>query len=495
LASALIEVQSWNARIDDVEQDFIDRANNLDATYPTRLVSVEQQLAETAIKTYTSTTRLPRKPVVSLRFDDAYTRDYTVLKPIADQLGVPITIAYITGEDNGMAKSELTLPQMQELAADGWEFVSHTVSTNNLPSLTDAELDRQLKKSKEDLANLGFATDTLIYPVGLSNPRVRQAVKKYYRAAYGTEAGSNTIPLRQFDLYGVHFHDYSLADLKTRVDNMTDTSWLILYGHSGDTTFTEVEQQKFIDLVTYIQSKNIDVMTCGDALKIYENALEIENDGVGESFKIGADGVPYSRKIDEQNHIFTQSMYYDETLTLIKIDNTTPITFFAPKKVTSTSFGGGHVSGITIGTNTNMAGTFLTYRLNDDDVLNYQVFNPYINVGSAIRYWTVGGWGPWRQTVLKNEIVTIVRQETMNAFSATDGHTAYAQGITLFDINSSGSTGFPATAGSIQSVISNQGYNWSYQIFDQYQSPNRFKRWATSDTTWSEFVKIAQAIV
>ena len=48
LASALIEVQSWNDRIDDVEQDFIDRANNLDATYPTRLVSVEQQLAEIA---------------------------------------------------------------------------------------------------------------------------------------------------------------------------------------------------------------------------------------------------------------------------------------------------------------------------------------------------------------------------------------------------------------------------------------------------------------
>ena len=48
LASALIEVQSWNDRIDDVEQDFIDRANNLDATYPTRLVSVEQQLADRA---------------------------------------------------------------------------------------------------------------------------------------------------------------------------------------------------------------------------------------------------------------------------------------------------------------------------------------------------------------------------------------------------------------------------------------------------------------
>ena len=50
LASALVSVNDWNMRIDDVEQDFIDRANNLDATYPTRLVSVEQQLADKANK-------------------------------------------------------------------------------------------------------------------------------------------------------------------------------------------------------------------------------------------------------------------------------------------------------------------------------------------------------------------------------------------------------------------------------------------------------------
>lgn len=51
LETALVEVTGWNARIDDVEQDFIDRANNLDATYPTRLVSVEQQLEQKATTT------------------------------------------------------------------------------------------------------------------------------------------------------------------------------------------------------------------------------------------------------------------------------------------------------------------------------------------------------------------------------------------------------------------------------------------------------------
>ncbi len=51
LASALVEVQGWNARIDDVEQEFKDKANNLDATYPTRLVSVETALADKAEQT------------------------------------------------------------------------------------------------------------------------------------------------------------------------------------------------------------------------------------------------------------------------------------------------------------------------------------------------------------------------------------------------------------------------------------------------------------
>lgn len=49
LVSALVEVQGWNARIDDVEQEFIDKANNLDATYPTRLVSVETGLEQTNV--------------------------------------------------------------------------------------------------------------------------------------------------------------------------------------------------------------------------------------------------------------------------------------------------------------------------------------------------------------------------------------------------------------------------------------------------------------
>jgi hypothetical protein len=48
LQDALIMVNSWNGRIDVVEQDFKDRADAMEAIYPTRLTAAETSLAETA---------------------------------------------------------------------------------------------------------------------------------------------------------------------------------------------------------------------------------------------------------------------------------------------------------------------------------------------------------------------------------------------------------------------------------------------------------------
>lgn len=47
LQEALIKVNDWNARIDAVEADFIQRANDMEAIYPQQLVSLNSQLAET----------------------------------------------------------------------------------------------------------------------------------------------------------------------------------------------------------------------------------------------------------------------------------------------------------------------------------------------------------------------------------------------------------------------------------------------------------------
>ena len=51
LQEALIKVNDWNARIDAVEADFIQRANDMEATYPQELLSLGSQLADKADET------------------------------------------------------------------------------------------------------------------------------------------------------------------------------------------------------------------------------------------------------------------------------------------------------------------------------------------------------------------------------------------------------------------------------------------------------------
>lgn len=60
LASALVSVNDWNARIDAVEADFIQRANDMEETYPQELLSLGSQLAETATKAELSAIATPK---------------------------------------------------------------------------------------------------------------------------------------------------------------------------------------------------------------------------------------------------------------------------------------------------------------------------------------------------------------------------------------------------------------------------------------------------
>ncbi len=80
---------------------------------------------------------------------------------------------------------------------------------------------------------------------------------------------------------------------------------------------------------------------------------------------------------------------YNSAGTLVSITNDTPIAEFPKRKVSTVSFTTASNSGIPYG---NGAGTFSTYRINDDDVLNYQMFVPFNKSGIALRYWTASGW-------------------------------------------------------------------------------------------------------
>ena len=85
LNTAIVKLNSWNANIGTVEQKIIDHENNIDVTYPMRLLSVETSLADIAINV-----EHPPAPLVACvgdgRTDDTMALQAIINKAIQDNL-------------------------------------------------------------------------------------------------------------------------------------------------------------------------------------------------------------------------------------------------------------------------------------------------------------------------------------------------------------------------------------------------------------------------
>lgn len=125
---------------------------------------------------------------LTITFDDGYADNYTNAFPLLKKYNVKATIFVIT--DLIGTPEYMTAEQLREMSESGLVSVqSHTRSHRKLSSLTDAELDEELRGSKETLEELtGSEVYAVAYPMGDYDERVLAAVKKYYTVGYTTKA-------------------------------------------------------------------------------------------------------------------------------------------------------------------------------------------------------------------------------------------------------------------------------------------------------------------
>ena len=127
LENALVEVNGWNARIDAVEQEFKDRADALDGAYPDRLVAVEQQASQAAIKADAMASGSPKGVYATLEllqaaYPTGTTGAYLVTGNVAEVASlmvstVPITAGNLTVTLNGVSKTIAVDPAVQTTVA------------------------------------------------------------------------------------------------------------------------------------------------------------------------------------------------------------------------------------------------------------------------------------------------------------------------------------------------------------------------------------------
>lgn len=136
------------------------------------------------------TTTLPAKPIV-LTFDDGYVDFYHNAFPILRKYGFHAVSFIPTGlMDQGYY---LHWDQIKEMDSSGLiSFQAHSIHHPNLMSLSSAQVDHELTKSKQVLeSKLGKTVNFMAYPYGAANEFTWNAAKKAgYLGAVGTWYGT-----------------------------------------------------------------------------------------------------------------------------------------------------------------------------------------------------------------------------------------------------------------------------------------------------------------
>lgn len=180
-------------------------------------------------------------PLVSFVLDDGNDTDYLLGKQIFAEQGAVACSAVTTGLIN--SHYHLTPDQIRGLRDAGWEIMSHTVSHPNLKSLSPAELDEELSRSKADLERLGVTVNNIVYPFNKNDEQVRAATARYYRSGRGGTYAFNGGTIDPYFLKSFPIgHDLPL--MKSYIDRAhADKSWLILYQHEIDTKVKVSDKQ------------------------------------------------------------------------------------------------------------------------------------------------------------------------------------------------------------------------------------------------------------
>lgn len=164
-------------------------------------------------------------------FDDAYTSVLNAI-PLLRRLGVPATVFACSSyaadgrpldvpeviERLAAAPDEMTTLDwegLRDLADQGVEIGSHTVTHPHLPCLTHVELERELVSSRLEVeGELGRPCRFLAYPFGDENERVREAAR---RAGYEMAFGLVARGMMGFNRHAVPRVDIYRKDLRLRV--------------------------------------------------------------------------------------------------------------------------------------------------------------------------------------------------------------------------------------------------------------------------------------
>ena len=145
------------------------------------------------------------KPVI-MTFDDGYADNYYNLFPLLKKYRVKAVLSVICDEIG--TKGKLTARQIREMSDSGLVSVqSHTMSHQELDTMSEAKLEYELSESKRRIGLLTEKEPSVIcYPMGRCSASVLRCAERYY--SYGIAGtgdcfvtGRNPYEIERFFMY------------------------------------------------------------------------------------------------------------------------------------------------------------------------------------------------------------------------------------------------------------------------------------------------------
>lgn len=209
--------------IEDVPADSTDQMRYGLSFSPQRLEEFLKYFKENNIQTLTFWDLIPiingEKPfpekAVMLTFDDGYDDHYTEAFRLLKEYDMKGVFYIISGKPDNDAEYA-TWAQIQEMAEQGQEIGSHTISHPTLTTLSSEALKKELEESKKVLEEkIGKPIISLCYPGGDYDQVVLEEAKKHYIFARTTEAGKNFSLQQRYELPTVRiFPETGVASLR-----------------------------------------------------------------------------------------------------------------------------------------------------------------------------------------------------------------------------------------------------------------------------------------
>ena len=452
--------------------------DRLDAT-DAQLAQTTQVVSDGKIKLFN--TKEPR-PLVTFISDDGWKGDYNLMKPLFDQKGIIGCLGIVTNYIGGA--SYMSLSQINEFKNDGWEILSHSVSHRHLATLTEAQIETELKDSRDILRSLDFDVQSMVLPYSSQNALVRKISKKYYRCTFARGGYAQTVPINTHEMGRVLLGadavapNNTLAFYKSKVDEAIEKNgWLVVCTHGNQLDSNSLTILE--GLIDYIKSVSVPVVTVKEGLEYFENIFESRDEDTGNFTAIGKNGSVFSSNIirDQFGIVHPSGFNVD-----------TPISSFERDKMTVTPFNHADAAGFPHG-----AGVLYTYRdtSNLGDTMSYQMWIPYALRTIQFRRPSGGNWGAW--TTIGGAENNTTQIEAVNARTADDLISAFPSGkITHTPIGFGGSSTFPNGRGGL--LITNRTYSsdngFQSQEYQDFGTNRRFYRYVTTGGAWGAWQEV-----